>query len=151
MSSPKEAALLSGSPVRYEQMFYKNEEGRTAELNGKTFPQSPLVWRGSHGRLRIRALAEKKRPHAKTKMASATFWNVSNNGEVCLESMRCPDSAVASAMPARSSVNLPRAVHLIFMPETLAQLVCSRHNCNLSYVWKPAIIAMLASLKAGVQ
>jgi PRTRC genetic system protein B len=92
--------LVWWSQARYEQMFYTNAEGKASALNGKTFAQPPLVWRVSHGRLKIRALTENKRPHAKTKLAFAPFWNISNSGEVCLGSMRCPDSAAASAIPA---------------------------------------------------
>jgi PRTRC genetic system protein B len=92
--------LVWWSPARREQMFYTNAERKAAELNGKTFPQPPLVWRVAHGRLRIRALTENKRPNSKTKLAFAPYWNISNSGAVCLGSMRCPDSAAASAIPS---------------------------------------------------
>ena len=66
-------------------------------LNGMLFPQPPLVWKVIHGGLSIRALAKNKRPNAKTKLAVAPFWNLSDDGSVCLGSMRCPEStSVAS-------------------------------------------------------
>ena len=63
----------------------------------RLFPQPPLVWKVIHGSLSIRALAENKRPNAETKLAVAPFWNLSDDGSVCLGSMRCPEStSVAS-------------------------------------------------------
>ena len=47
------------------------------------FPQPPLVWRVSHGELNIRALCENKRPISTT-LAVAPFWNLSDDGRVCL-------------------------------------------------------------------
>ena len=74
-------------------MFYENSEGKAAELNGRTFPQPPLVWRVDGGDLKIRALIENKRPAAATKLAVAPFWNLSDDGRVCTGTMRRPDSA----------------------------------------------------------
>jgi PRTRC genetic system protein B len=71
-------------------MFYQNSEGKAAGLNGRIFPQPPLVWRVADGQLKIRALTENKRPEAKTKLAVAPYWNLSDNGTVCTGSMRRP-------------------------------------------------------------
>jgi PRTRC genetic system protein B len=46
------------TPTRRRQMFYENSEGKAAELNGRIFPQPPLVWKVSNGELIIRALTE---------------------------------------------------------------------------------------------
>jgi PRTRC genetic system protein B len=73
-------------------MYFENPEGKMQKLNGKQFPQPPLVWKIAHGSLSIRALAENKRPTARTKLAVAPFWNLSDDGSVCLGSMRCPES-----------------------------------------------------------
>jgi len=81
------------TPRRRRQMFFENSEGKAAELNGKLFPQPPLVWRVANGTLKIRALCENRRPIAETALAVAPFWNLSEDGQVCLGSMRCPDSA----------------------------------------------------------
>jgi PRTRC genetic system protein B len=87
------------TPAGRRQMFYENSEGKAAELNGRIFPQPPLVWRVSNGELNIRALAENTRPGASTKLAVAPFWNLSDDGRVCTGTMRRPDSASVSAIP----------------------------------------------------
>lgn len=91
-------SIVWWTPARRRQMFYTNAQDKAFELNGKTFPQPPLVWRVSHGTLAIRALLQNKRPTATTKLAFAPFWNVSHAGQVCLGSMRCPESASVAAM-----------------------------------------------------
>jgi PRTRC genetic system protein B len=84
--------------ARRRQMFYENSEGKAGELNGLTFPQPALVWRVDNGDLRIRALAENKRPVASTTLAVAPFWNLSDDGRVCTGTMRRPDSATAASI-----------------------------------------------------
>jgi PRTRC genetic system protein B len=79
-------------------MFYQNSEGKVAELNGRVFPQPPLVWRVHSGDLMIRALTENKRPQSSTKLAVAPLWNLSDNGRVCTGSMRRPDGATVSSV-----------------------------------------------------
>ena len=37
------------TPAQRRQMFYENSEGKAAELNGRIFPQPPLVWRVLNG------------------------------------------------------------------------------------------------------
>lgn len=87
------------TPQRRRAMFYKNAEGKAKDLNGKVFPQPALVWKVSEGQLRIRALAENKRPGTDTKLAVAPFWNLSHSGTVCTGSMRRPESASVSDIP----------------------------------------------------
>ena len=87
------------------QMFYRNSEGKAADLNGRIFPQPPLVWRVTNGQLRIRALPENKRPEAKTKLAVAPYWNLSDSGAVCTGSMRRPDSASVAAISLGNGVS----------------------------------------------
>ena len=82
------------------RMFFENAEGKAQQLNGKVFPQPALVWRVAQGDLKIRALCENRRPNAKTTLAVAPFWNVSDDGRVCLGSMRCPDSASVASIAA---------------------------------------------------
>jgi PRTRC genetic system protein B len=86
------------TPARRRQMFYQNSEGKVAELNGRVFPQPPLVWRVHSGDLMIRALTENKRPQSSTKLAVAPLWNLSDNGRVCTGSMRRPDGATVSSV-----------------------------------------------------
>ena len=87
------------TPARRRQMFYENSEGKAADLNGRIFPQPPLVWRVSNGELNIRALTENKRPDDATKLAVAPFWNLSDDGRVCTGTMRRPDSASVASIP----------------------------------------------------
>lgn len=91
--------LVWWSPACRRQMFYDNSEAKATHLNGKSFPQPPLVWRVENGDLRIRALAENKRPTATTTLTVAPFWNLSDNGRVCTGSMRRPDNARVAAIP----------------------------------------------------
>ena len=86
------------TPAQRRQMFYQNSEGKVAELNGRIFPQPPLVWRVDSGDLIIRALTENKRPQPDTKLAVAPFWNLSDSGRVCTGSMRRPDGAAVSSI-----------------------------------------------------
>jgi PRTRC genetic system protein B len=88
------------TPAQRRQMFYENSEGRAAELNGRVFPQPPLVWRVSNGELNIRALTGNARPGASTKLAVAPYWNLSDDGRVCTGTMRRPDSASVGAIQA---------------------------------------------------
>lgn len=74
------------------QMFYEKSEQRATALNGRTFPQPPLVWCADGGGLKIRALRENTRPAATTILALAPFWNLSDDGRVCTGTMRCPES-----------------------------------------------------------
>jgi len=68
------------TPAQRRQMFYQHSEGKAVDLNGRIFPQPPLVWRVADGQLKIRALTENKRPGAKTKLAVAPYWNLSDSG-----------------------------------------------------------------------
>jgi len=79
-------------------MFYESPAQDVSGLNGRSFPQPPLVWRVENGDLKIRALCENKRPKAETKMAVAPFWNLSEDGRVCTGSMRRPDSAAVASI-----------------------------------------------------
>jgi PRTRC genetic system protein B len=88
------------TPAQRRPMFYENAEGKASKLNGRVFPQPPLVWRVSNNELSIRALIENKRPEGETKLAVAPFWNLSDDGRVCTGTMRCPDSASVAAIPA---------------------------------------------------
>ena len=87
------------TPAQCRQMFYQHAEGKAADLNGRSFPQPPLVWQVADGQLKIRALTENKRPEATTKLAVAPFWNLSDCGTVCIGSMRKPESASVAGIP----------------------------------------------------
>jgi PRTRC genetic system protein B len=87
------------TPCCRRQMFYQNSEGKAAELNGRFFPLPPLVWRVDGGDLKIRALMDNKRPGGATKLAVAPFWNLSEDGRVCIGTMRHPDAASVKGIP----------------------------------------------------
>jgi PRTRC genetic system protein B len=93
-----ERILCWWTPPQRRQMFYENSEGKAAPLNGRVFPQPPLVWRVAEGELKVRALVENKRPSAGTQLAVAPFWNLSENGQVCTGSMRQPTGASVSTI-----------------------------------------------------
>ena len=86
------------TPMCRRQMFYENSEQKAVGLNGRTFPQPPLVWRVDNDDLKIRALVENKRPVEATALAVAPFWNLSDDGRVCTGTMRRPDSATVSSI-----------------------------------------------------
>ena len=86
------------TPAQRRQMFYQHSEGKADDLNGRIFPQPPLVWQVVDGQLKIRALSQNKRPEAKTKLAVAPYWNLSDSGTVCTGSMRRPESASVVAI-----------------------------------------------------
>jgi PRTRC genetic system protein B len=88
------------TPRRVRRMFFENAEGKAQQLSGRLFPQPPLVWKVAHGELKIRALLENTRPTVDTTLAVAPFWNLSDDGRVCLGSMRCPESASAGSIEA---------------------------------------------------
>lgn len=88
------------TPRCVRRMFFENAEGKAQILSGKNFPQPPLVWRVAQGELKIRALWENRRPKADTALAVAPFWNLSDDGSVCLGSMRCPESASVGSIDA---------------------------------------------------
>jgi PRTRC genetic system protein B len=93
-----ERIIVWWTPAQRRQMFYENSEDKASELNGRVFPQPPLVWRVKNGDLMIRALMENRRPQTATKLAVAPFWNLSDNGRVCTGSMRRPDGASVSSI-----------------------------------------------------
>jgi PRTRC genetic system protein B len=88
------------TPARRQQMFYENSEGKAVDLDGRLFPQPPLLWKVAYGELSIRALVEDRRPKGPTTLAVAPFWNLSDDGQVCTGTMRRPDSVSVAAIPA---------------------------------------------------
>jgi len=86
------------TPRRVRRMFFENAEGKAQHLNGRVFPQPALVWKVAQGDLKVRALGDNKRPNAKTTLAVAPFWNLSDDGRVCLGTMRSPENACAASI-----------------------------------------------------
>jgi PRTRC genetic system protein B len=99
------------TPARRRQMFYENAEGKASDLNGRIFPQPPLVWKVASGELSVRALAVNKRPQAKTTLAVAPFWNLSDDGRVCTGTMRRPESRNGRGDPGLGTRFLRKCLH----------------------------------------
>jgi len=118
------------TPEQRRQMFYQSAEGKMADLNGCIFPQPPLVWKVATGELSIRALAANKRPQAKTTLAVAPFWNLSDDGRVCTGTMRRPESATAAAILAWERGFYESA----FTHANVGRL--TRHECGFEGLWK---------------
>ena len=76
--------------------FSDSSDGRT--LNGKIFPQPPLVFRVCGAELAVRALTENKRPRSETPLMFAPYWNCDGAGRVCQGSMRAPGKLCLEAM-----------------------------------------------------
>jgi PRTRC genetic system protein B len=86
------------TPAQRRHIFFQSREGKAKTLNGKIFPHPPLVWVVSDKHLFLRALSENKRPTTSTKMAVAPYWNISDNGAVCVGSMRNPNTCAVSSI-----------------------------------------------------
>ncbi len=93
-----ERLLCWWTPARQRRMFYENAEDKATDLNGRVFPQPPLVWWVTDGQVHVRALIDNKRPSADTRLAVAPFWNLSESGLVCTGSMRRPTGVSAGTI-----------------------------------------------------
>jgi PRTRC genetic system protein B len=83
-------------PQRRVMFYSDSSDGRT--LNGRLFPQPPLVFRACGSELAVRALAENKRPTSDTPLMFAPYWNCDGAGRVCQGSMRAPGKLCFEAM-----------------------------------------------------
>jgi PRTRC genetic system protein B len=68
------------------------------EMNGKRYPQPPLLFKVRGNRLWVRALEQAERPNAETRMCVAPYWNCYDNGEVCTGSMKIPREKSVAAI-----------------------------------------------------
>ena len=80
------------APACERVMFFSDKGGDDAlqKLNAKRYPHPALVFKACGTQLWVRALAESKRPTAKTKLHVAPYWNCYDDGNVCTGSMRIP-------------------------------------------------------------
>ena len=58
----------------------------------------PLVFKVSGGSLWVRALEKNERPTAIAKLRTAPFWNGNDAGQICIGTMRVPESSGVEAM-----------------------------------------------------
>src|SRR5262249_39479942 len=89
--------LVWWTPAQHRVLFF-SANSEAGELNGKRYPVPVLVFKVSGGSLSVRALARDERPGPDTKLMTAPFWNCSESGEVCLGTMRVPDSSGVDAI-----------------------------------------------------
>ena len=80
------------------RVLFFSDQSEAGELNAKQYPVPALVFKVSGGNLSIRALAKDARPTAETKLMTAPFWNCGESGDVCLGTMRVPESSSVDAI-----------------------------------------------------
>lgn len=82
-------------------MYYAVERSPELEaLSGVRFPQPSLVFDVAGNGLRVRALASNERPTKDTPLYHAPYWNVYDNGAVCLGSTPVPQTIRVETMDA---------------------------------------------------
>lgn len=88
-------------PPSVRTMFYYCDRSPELKvLNGKKFPQPPLLFDVEAGRLTVFAINEATRPTEATKLYRAPYWNVFEKGDVCLGSTHIPNVLSLDALPA---------------------------------------------------
>jgi PRTRC genetic system protein B len=86
------------APARRRTMFFADRGGDSTlkKLNGRKYPQPPLLFKTTGRSLWVRALAGNERPTAASRLSIAPYWNCNDNGAVCTGSMMVPrDASVA--------------------------------------------------------
>jgi PRTRC genetic system protein B len=91
-------SIVWWTPPAVRPMFYAKEKGREVTLlSGKRFPQPGLIFRAQPNHLDVRAVACPDRPRPDTPLYRAPYWNVNDQGDVCLGTTRIPSEvAIAS-------------------------------------------------------
>lgn len=90
--------LVWWTPAQHRILFFGANSEAGEELNGKRFPVPPLVFKVAGGSLSVRSLDKSERPSGDTKLKTAPFWNCNDSGEVCLGSMRIPETLGVDAI-----------------------------------------------------
>ena len=97
-----EYQMVWWAPVCHRPMLFNvmsDKAGEYKALSGKTFPHPALLFSASRNCLSVRALRENKRPAPSTELMVAPYWNVSENGYVCLGSMKHPKHTSVTVIP----------------------------------------------------
>ena len=89
--------LVWWTRAQHRVLFF-SEHSEAGELNAKRYPVPALVFKVSSGNLSIRALTKVERPTPETKLMTAPFWNCGESGDVCLGTMRVPESSGVDAI-----------------------------------------------------
>src|SRR5262245_2803448 len=90
--------LVWWTPAQHRVLFFSEPSEAGSDLNGKRYPIPPLVFKVAGGNLWVRALVKDERPRRTTKLKRAPFWNSNDSGQVCLGTMRIPDSSGLDAI-----------------------------------------------------
>jgi PRTRC genetic system protein B len=90
--------LVWWTPAQRRILFFGEHSGAGSDLNGKQYPVPPLVFKVAGGKLSVRALDKDGRPRGETKLKTAPFWNCNDAGEVCVGTMRLPESSGVEAI-----------------------------------------------------
>jgi len=90
--------LVWWTTAQHRTLFFSEQSESGKDLSGKRYPVPPLVFKVSGGCLWIRALERNDRPTGKTKLKTAPFWNGNEAGEICLGTMRIPESPGVEGM-----------------------------------------------------
>jgi PRTRC genetic system protein B len=90
--------LVWWTPAQHRILFFGEHSGVESDLNGKRYPVPALVFKVAGGNLWVRALSKDERPRGETKLKAAPFWNCNDSGEICIGTMRIPESSGVEAM-----------------------------------------------------
>jgi PRTRC genetic system protein B len=90
-------SLVWWRPAHRSKMFFRHDD-ELGTVNGRTFPQPPLLFRVTQRELWIRALAANVRPTAAIPLMVAPYYNVNTEGAVCQGTMHSPEEASVAAM-----------------------------------------------------
>lgn len=90
--------LVWWRPAQHRILFFGEHSGAGSDLNGKRYPIPPLVFKVASGKLSVRALDKDERPQGETKLKTAPFWNGTESGEICIGTMRTPESSGVDAI-----------------------------------------------------
>jgi PRTRC genetic system protein B len=92
--------LVWWAPAGRRTMFFSDRGGDAVlkTLNGKSYPQPPLLFKAAGSHLWIRALATNRRPNPDSHLYNAPYWNCDDNGVVCTGTMRLPREKSVTAI-----------------------------------------------------
>ena len=90
--------LVWWTPAEHRILFFGEHSGAGSDLNGKRYPVPPLVFKVAGGHLWVRALDKGERPRGETRLKTAPFWNSNDSGEICVGTMRIPESSGVEAI-----------------------------------------------------
>src|SRR5262249_10705899 len=80
------------------RVLFFSDQSEAGELNAKQYSVPAMGFNVSGGNLSIRALATDERPAAARERMTAPFWNCRESGDVCLGTMRVPESSGVDAI-----------------------------------------------------